>query len=566
MIRRTPLLRSAVVLGATFFFLPAACAQERSPANRLEVKFVDDLDIGIETGEPRDRAGQVLVSPQALQLLSEISAAGGEWDRLVRMDEAELDSLRARAVANLGRRVGDLANYFILRVPPGVDAPRWMARLEALPEIASVRSAPRPRPAPLVEDFTVPQGYLDPPPGGINAEWAWTLPGGTGKKVVIADLEYSWNLGHEDLPAATVLTLNGKTPYDPFSNDNHGTAVLGEMVSKNDAYGTTGAAFDAHVRVVPVCYEYGIFYDYEITWALVEVVKELTPGDVILIEQQIDGPNSPPAGESQFGLVPMEWNECFYAAVKFAVGNGIHVVAAAGNGSQNLDDSVYTAGHAPFLNDSGAILVGDGYPPGDSAGADRTRGSTSCYGSRVNLQGWGNLVATTGFGDAYDAGDKNRWYTKTFSGTSSAAAMVAAAVALVESCYEETQGSALSPAAMRALLVETGSPQQGDAGAQHIGPRPDVRAAICTFDSGPPEITCPPDIVVEGGGGGVARGDAVFDEFFGGVEVNDDLDPEPVLENDSPVTFPLGTTAVTFTARDACGKESACIATVTVEE
>jgi hypothetical protein len=571
---RRPILTAALCLGGTLllsgFLSAAAYAQGSAPVKRIEVKFVDDIDIGVETGEPRDRSGQALGSQQALQLLGEIAISGGEWDRLVRTDEAKIDRMRAVAFANLGKRVGDLNNYFILRVPDGVDPGSWMNRLEALPEIAAARPAPVAYPSPLPDDFTDDQGYLDPATDGINAEWAWTLPGGTGGNVVIADLEYSWNLSHQDLPAAATILAAGETACDPFSDDNHGTAVLGEMVSLNNGFGTTGAAYDAGIRVVPVSYEDGSDCDYHPTTALTETIDALSAGDIILVEQQTGGPNDMNDG-TQFGLVPMDWIESFYDAVVIAVGNGIHVVEAAGNGSQDLDGSEYDTGHAPFKpeNDSGAIIVGGGVAPTSATDTDRSRRSSSCYGSRVNLQGWGHLVTTTGYGTSYSSEGKNLWYTDTFSGTSSASPIVTSAVALVESWHEQTQGGVMTPAAMRTLLVNTGSPQQSgtNPAGENIGPRPDILAAICTFDTGPPEITCPGDITVECSlNGAIWSGEDVFDAFFGGVSATDDVDPDPVIEHDAPVNFPLGTTTVTFTATDECGNQSTCTADVTVED
>src|SRR5262249_36556248 len=151
-------------------------------------------------------------------------------------------------------------------------------------------------------------------------------------------------------------------------------------------------------------------------------------GDVILLEQQIPGPGG------QSAPVAVEWDKANYNAIVIAVGNGIHVVEAAGNGYQNLDGSAYThgnGGHHPFMPgmDSGALLVGAGGAPGvlpapPALPDDRSRLDFSNYGSRVDLQGWGELVVTTGYGDFYNAEGTNLFYTN-FSGTSSASAIMA---------------------------------------------------------------------------------------------------------------------------------------------
>ena len=138
-------------------------------------------------------------------------------------------------------------------------------------------------------------------------------------------------------------------------------------------------------------------------------------------------------------------------------------------------------------NDSGAILVGAGGAPGDLPAPpalpdDRSRLGFSNYGSRLDVQGWGELVVTTGYGDFYNAEGTNLFYTN-FSGTSSASAMMAGVVALYESVAEAesaTGTTPVSPANLRTQLKSTGSPQLTGPNSvcQRIGPRPNLRAAL----------------------------------------------------------------------------------------
>jgi hypothetical protein len=170
------------------------------------------------------------------------------------------------------------------------------------------------------------------------------------------------------------------------------------------------------------------------------------------------------------------------------------VVECAGNGKENLDDPIYSTGnggHWPFLpeNNSGAIIVGAGAIPAAFGGTevDRSRLDFSNYGSRLDLQGWGEYVITTGYGRFYDDDGKNYWYDSLFAGTSSAAPMVASAAAILQSVYKAAggctpggYGTPLPPDSVRAILIRTGSPQQAGTypTSQHIGPRPNVVAAI----------------------------------------------------------------------------------------
>ena len=59
--------------------------------------------------------------------------------------------------------------------------------------------------------------------------------------------------------------------------------------------------------------------------------------------------------------------------------------------------------------------------------------------------------------------------------------MVAGAAAVLESIVKASGQTPLTPSALRQLLTATGSPQQGDL-SQHIGPRPNLRAAISMLD------------------------------------------------------------------------------------
>ncbi|HYE01599.1 MAG TPA: S8 family serine peptidase, partial [Phycisphaerales bacterium] len=213
--------------------------------------------------------------------------------------------------------------------------------------------------------------------------------------------------------------------------------------------------------------------------AITTALGTLGAGDIILIEQQAFGPGG--------NYVPCEWVVSIYNAIVVAVGNGVIVVEAAANGSQNLDAPVFATGnggHWPFLpqNDSGAIMVGAGAAPAANLGSttDRSRLWFSCYGSTVDLQGWGERVYTTGYGGLYALEGANLLYESDFGGTSSASPIVASACAVLQSTYRQATGTTLTPAQIRQFLRETGSPQQSGQypATQNIGPRPDVLAAV----------------------------------------------------------------------------------------
>lgn len=153
----------------------------------------------------------------------------------------------------------------------------------------------------------------------------------------------------------------------------------------------------------------------------------------------------------------------------------------------NLDQGACSGVFDRTLQDSGAIIVGARQPP--TSAVDRQREGFSTFGSRVDLQGWGSGVVTTGYGDLYLASDRPAdpgfWYTEGFSGTSSAAAIVASSAANLQGIALAQSGVPVAPVQMRTLLVQTGSPQLGNI-AEPIGPRPNLLQATAHITCGRP--------------------------------------------------------------------------------
>ena len=385
--------------------------------------------------------------------------------RLFSRSEASLDDEHNRLVDH-GSDVANLNSFVEMDVPVDQDIERFASALRRIPGVDEVGGIPSPAPLPS-PDFTSYLGYRFA--SGVDAPLPAVVPGSSGSNVTIADVEYSWNQNHEDLAAASgvdVLLANG-TPVDPFNDTNHGTAVLGVLAGTADQQGVTGLAPQARIRLVNANTSAGYYPADAVSIAH----SALGPGDVILIEQQVAGPSG--CGSSQFGCVPVEWFLPVYEAIRAATADGIIVVEAAANGSQNLDDrAVYGYPFPAGRADSGAIVVGASshcFGPG-------SRMSYSDYGLRVDMNAAGQCVATTGYGDLYNSGS-NAQYTSQFSGTSSASSIVAGAAAVVSSVAKQ-QGVTLSPNALRQLLKETGTTLPAETS---IGPLVKVRAALYRF-------------------------------------------------------------------------------------
>ena len=355
-------------------------------------------------------------------------------------------------------------------MPDSVGLEGLLERLNALhvTEIAYAEPLPAPMPSP---SFVGRQGYRTASPDGVGADAVSGIPGALGESVKVIDIEYGWNINHEDLDSARLAgatILNG-TPVGAFGDD-HGTAVLGVLVGDADAQGITGLIPRAAVGMVNA---QNSERGYDLVNAIDLARRNLVPGDVMLIEQQTVGPNGG-CGSDQVGCAPVEYVAAFYDAIRLATAQGIIVVEAAGNGRQNLDGPEY-ADSMRLRPDSGAIVVGAGAAPG--CGIARSRLDFSNYGTRVNLQGWGNCVTTTGYGWLYGGTDRNAFYTSSFGGTSSASPMVAAAAAALSSAHELSTGGNLRPHEVRARLMSTGTAQDY-AVAGEIGPLPNLQAAL----------------------------------------------------------------------------------------
>jgi hypothetical protein len=435
---------------------------------RLYVKFRDDLPVRASAGAITAQGRNALGS--AAGLLGRLETSGARWEPLHSIAEARLAELRQNAQGRTGRAMPDLNTEFILSVPGGADAGQILDELNALDSVELAEPMLLPAPPPVVGNYEPLQDYLDPATTGIDAPYAWTLPGGTGTDVWIADIEYAWNLSHADLNASLIGPAGTANSQ---ANIDHGTAVLGELGGRNDGVGVTGIVYNSTFYVAAATTSGG----YNVAAAITVATSTLRAGDIIVLEQQIDGP-----GPATDEWVPIEWSIPAYNAIVTAVGNGIIVVEAAGNGAQNLDDPMFNTGHAPFLpaNDSGAIIVGAGAPPGDWHGV-RSRLDYSTYGSTVDLQGWGWQIVTTGYGDLHSSDGPNRTYTATFGGTSGATPIVAGACAALQGHHKSTGGGAvLSPDEIRDILRATGSPQLDGTypATQNIGPLPNLRAAM----------------------------------------------------------------------------------------
>jgi hypothetical protein len=434
--------------------------------------FSDDIQVRFAPGAD--------VSPPIDALPPALAAQVASITPLFTLSTAALDALRA-ASANLP----DLTLWFEIELVGGADPGDFLAELQAQANVDVAEFTPLDSPDPAITpDFTGNQGYLGPAPAGIDAQFSWTIPGGDGTGIRIYDVERAWQQTHEDLSkAAGVVQLLDPGDSNTQGNNSHGTAVLGELVGDNDTKGVTGISFGASVGLAPrITTNLG----NNVANALLLAAADAQPGDVILLETQTSvcgqgGCN----GTTQNGCGPSEWTQSVFDATQTAVANRINVVAAAGNGNVDLDMAACNSLFDRTQRDSGAIIVGAGGSAG--SGNDRERLGFSSYGSRVDVQGWGDGVMTTGYGTGYvdpdDPTNPDKWYANSFGGTSSASPIVSGAVANLQGIAKQTFGVPLLPFQVRSILRDTGSPQLGDT-SENIGPLPDLQSAIGQISAG----------------------------------------------------------------------------------
>jgi serine protease len=477
-------------------------------SSTVSVKFREGCD-ALPLGDALGFASGFGTS-EAAELVNRVAVRGGVRPTF----DAPSETLRAWSKA-LSRASGvalaDLSLYVDVRTDSPEAAERLAARLDTMDEVETAYARPLAPPPPSEDstvaqrplgtgptpDFSYLQHYLDVAPRGLGIKPLRAFLGesqGRGAGVRVVDIEYSWYIGHEDLPFDPTRPETFKELYPnepridriPKDQGNHGTACLGMLVAAEDAKGVTGICPASDIGIInPNDERSG---DYKLAAAIYEAVNKLQPnsGDIIQIEQQ-----TPPINNQVLAL-PVEFQPDVYMAIKTATAAGLVVVEPAGNGSSSLDTGKGLNGQFDRSRfDSGAIIVGAGNPPLIGY-TNAARIKSSNYGSRVDAQGQGLFVTTAGYaglwGKKGKRGDRSIRYTDRFGGTSSATACVTGVAAVIQGFTKERGMAPLSPALMRALLVGTGSADLSP-GSTPIGPRPDAFKAVRVLLDSKPFVT-----------------------------------------------------------------------------
>ncbi len=460
--------------------------------------------------------------------------------------------------------LADLSTYFTLQLPEKTTAEAAMRLINELnasdavelaegfipPVVPSTPTAPRAQSVALnspvtnlPHDFSASQQYLQPAPAGINAQYAWNFAGGKGEGTRFVDIEFDWNINHEDFTQPTVPSVgnifnpNGVSNLTSYYTIPHGTAVIGVLNAQHNSYGVKG--------IIPAAqWGYGQLFstplngnsntvEGHLAAIIADVVSKtnsafyptgLRTGDGLLLELQ----DSPPNCSSNCPLMPVEIKTLAYNAIQTAVAKGLVVVEPAANGlEQNglanvgVDLTNYLSNYKPYEADenhatiagSGAAMVGARNSSGN------IRAGFSNFGGRVDFFGQGDSVYTTYHsGNLSSSGpycndgqarvnwppssfsalpsSENQCYTSGFGGTSSASPIVLGALMSLQGIHKayypisnaQQIPNAIRPRHLLPLLKKEGTPQEppllplGTVRADPIGVGPDMQKAIAFYN------------------------------------------------------------------------------------
>ncbi|MBN2367201.1 MAG: S8 family serine peptidase, partial [Calditrichaeota bacterium] len=99
----------------------------------------------------------------------------------------------------------------------------------------------------------------------------------------------------------------------------------------------------------------------------------------------------------------------------------------------------------------------------------------SNYGERIDANGWGRNIVTTGYGNKYPGDGVNEYYTGTFGGTSGATPMVAGVAAILQGINRHYTQSSLTSRDIKQMLRNLGP---GGWLYPNFGYRPDLKKLI----------------------------------------------------------------------------------------
>lgn len=427
-----------------------------------------------------------------------LAQAKARIQRLSGESEENEDKRRNKIQGDGGLTAPDMNSYYLitLNTKDRVSQAALIDALNALPDVAIAYAPGKASPAymgagdpydraPISGSYDSQQKYLDAPPWGVNARSMWNLTDNSGQPIKgqgvrLNVIEYGWDAEHEDYKL---------TPSNILRSDSnqvipeHGTATIGVLAAAHNAYGVSGLAPNVTLGLAQLFTgEQGIS---QFINAFAPASSNAGYGDIAIFEQEWNVTGSAPVSTECAGIIPrlgpVEMDDAMYDKITQSALEGKIVIEPAGNHGIVFESCFIGSNEQKKLNrqatnfvDSGAIIVGAGLYNGFSPlgiPIPLINGVGTNAGNRVDMQGWGANVVTTGPIGGAMLGDPD--YTNNYTGTSSATPIVAGAAALTQSYFKNVKGRALNGYEMRQLLMNTGTPGAIGNG-NHIGPLPDV--------------------------------------------------------------------------------------------
>lgn len=339
-----------------------------------------------------------------------------------------------------------------------------IAAMQALPMVVVAEERIAGVVAATISYGTNPESLLtlqiQPAPNGVDAIYAWQVPGGAGDDVRVADIESGWRLDHDELLTADIrrLSVFGSNQVD------HGTAVAGIVVGSDNGVGTIGIVPNAGFELITA--DRGLGPPGNLAAAIGIAAARLGAGDVLLLEAAL------PFRPGNNPDVLLEFRRSEQVAIGIATSRGITVIEPAGNGGLNLDAFpalAHTRPGSPTFVDSGAIVVGAAELTGPAS--DVWARTFSSFGSRVDC-----FAAGSGIRAPSSAATNSYQF---FGGTSGASAIIAGLVASLQAMTRASGQAPLLPADIRLLLRSASlGTLPGDPLGARIGAMPDLRLII----------------------------------------------------------------------------------------
>jgi len=383
------------------------------------------------------------------------------------------DTLDARGTKRLLRRLRELRQPDVNGLK---DLETAYFHRDARPPAGTRAPAPNGWTAVPMDDFTRfgRQVYLGPAGVGLPDSSVDASCDGAGVQFI--DVEGGWNVDHEAFDQA----VRDKKPR-VFDEGEfamaHGAAVLGIVLARGR---------DSKIRgIAPRCTLKGLYALAEerdgdkppTAMAICRAVRELGPGDVLLLEVAVDG-----------SALPIEVQDAEFRAIQLAVSNGIIVIEPAANFYGQLESYVRDEQLAPawadrhresdgdVIPDSGAVIVSGCVVLAQQGRYDEPYASPRARsGSRVDCYGWGANVWTS-----FGSGPTDYDY---FTGTSAAAAVIAGIAILVQQRAKARLGRPLTPAEFRDFVRNPSNGTPVTARGKTVGTMPDVRKLFARIDS-----------------------------------------------------------------------------------